>query len=475
MSRVSSARSIANSEPTAVLERKIDSRPVSSYEVRRSIEEVESVDPEIGVQLARKLRIEGDCGVNLQWIVTDCLKSLKSAGWSCSPMVETYPPDLVFTHSSSGEKRSDHEIVDAHRELAVRIIFEHNQIESLRRNPHYRIRELAYQQMIRTRDSRSMVTPVLIDSIFDLLQIEVFSECYLTSIIAEELISAYIRMEDLGGISEVTIETCLDIDWLLTRIGMERARFLKQMSPSRLLFCVECKQCLADGICATCGDCLCACCHSALHRTGNRQDHLFVFIEQCVCSECEKTSADIRCSDCSDLFCRDCFKKTHEKAKRTKHCVQLAIPLQCINCYNAEAHVLCLDCLDVACVWCINRSHRRGPRSNHNLYGIRKGAFSRSLFASNVDAVTIILDKYLKPVPDIYWHLLYDDQLEPYWYNFYTKKLVRTTLKDLETRPETPIDLEDEIRQVTIKRAIQRAVFDVPPIIRMNFKPLLTT
>jgi hypothetical protein len=109
------------------------------------------------------------------------------------------------------------------------------------------------------------------------------------------------------------------------------------------------------------------------------------------------------------------------------------------------------------------------------LYGIRKGAFSRSLFASNVDAVTIILDKYLKPVPDIYWHLLYDDQLEPYWYNFYTKKLVRTTLKDLETRPETPIDLEDEIRQVTIKRAIQRAVFDVPPIIRMNFKPLLTT
>ena len=141
MSRITSARSIAKSEPLATVSPDIDSRPVSSYEVRRSPDEVQLGDPDVLQQLSRKLGIVGDHGVNLQWIVSDCLKSLNAAGWSCTSLAETVPPDLMFTHSLSGEKRSDHEIVDAHRELGVRVLFEHNEIQRMRRDPFYCIRD----------------------------------------------------------------------------------------------------------------------------------------------------------------------------------------------------------------------------------------------------------------------------------------------------------------------------------------------
>ena len=113
-------------------------------------------------------------------------------------------------------------------------------------------------------------------------------------------------------------------------MSLERIKFLKQISPSGLLYCVESDGAvLADVMCTVTGDCLSNTACVATHATGRRQDFPVVFIEQTVCSECECKAAVFFCEDCHDLFCYDCFKATHKAGKRKKHCVRLAMPTWC--------------------------------------------------------------------------------------------------------------------------------------------------
>jgi hypothetical protein len=104
-----------------------------------------------------------------------------------------------------------------------------------------------------------------------------------------------------------------------------------------------------------------------------------------------------------------------------------------------------------------------------------EAAFARKLFASNANAVFMILDKYLKPAPDEFWHLLYDEQLEPYWYSYYSKSRIRTTLAEIDACPKVPLETEAEMQEITVKRVMQRALFEIPERVKLRFSPVLIT
>merc|ERR1712199_16490 len=109
---------------------------------------------------------------------------------------------------------------------------------------------------------------------------------------------------------------------------------MKKVSPSGLLYCVECSTSLGDIISAGCHDVFCNSCAVATHSTGHRQDHQMIFLEQTMCSECEQRAALVRCQDCVELFCYDCDER--------------------------EATYLCMECEDVLCTTCCARVHRQG-------------------------------------------------------------------------------------------------------------------
>ena len=468
---MNSARSRANSEPEIHRLVPVESRPSSSYEFRKPDEEKELPSPIVIQALSEHLGISLDSSMNSQWIVRDCLLRLKEEGWTCAIVTHGTLQELMFHHVASAEKRSTHEIVELHRELASRIAHEYEQLVAKRRDPRYQIREHVYQQLVCQKDSRQVSSPSLIETVLSLLKVNVLNEYYLAQVVKEELDAAYFRMQDIGGPNAVTIDTCFDLNQLVTKLALERVQYVKRLSDSRLLFCVQCHHALADGICGSCGDCLCAPCHTSLHSHGNRLDHLFVFIEQVVCSECESRAADVRCTDCADMFCRSCFTATHQKGKRTKHCVRLPTSVFCFHCNFHEANVICLDCRDILCVRCSCRSHRGGARRNHDLFGIRKAAYLRKLFAGNVEPVMSIIDQYLTTAitQRSPWSLFYDERMEPYWYNFYSRQIRRTSMKDLRNQPEDDKVQDREMRELTDARAQQRAIFTVPPQIKVTF------
>jgi len=163
-----------------------------------------------------------------------------------------------------------------------------------------------------------------------------------------------------------------------------------------------------------------------------------VFIEQSVCSECECKAALVRCQDCSDLFCRECFKNTHSRGKRRRHCVSLPQRTFCFECDEREASYICIQTKEVLCTKCSAKMHRSGARQNHTLFGLRKAAYNKKLFADNLDQLMAVMEKHIERSYDLSpWFVFYDTAEPPaaYWYNFITRDKKRANPHDLVNPP----------------------------------------
>eukprot|EP00439_Symbiodinium_sp_Y106_P025317 s917_g3.t1 len=150
------------------------------------------------------------------------------------------------------------------------------------------------------------------------------------------------------------------------------------------------------------------------------------------------------------------------------------------------ASYICMECEDALCSRCSAQIHRVGARQNHTLVGLRKAAYSKRLFADNLDRLMGILQRNIERSYDLSpWFIFYDQALAPSWYNFTTYHMVRADpnnlvnppIEDIEGMPQKADDqvlrglpgatiLKDtHVAQLTA----QGACFDVPPPVHVKF------
>lgn len=471
-------------------------RPSSSYEVRPKVQSHVQFDEEIIERMARRLGLDVDRHAEFRWIIRDCLLALNEDGWSCELVHE----DLEFMHISSGETRTDHHVVELHKKMAERLIGASAELKAKQRDPHYQIRHLVFKAIMGERDVRGVCDPQMIHQILDLIDVNVKEEPHLIRRVKYTVEDAYFRMKKIGA-HRVTVENCIDVQSLVVNLELDRAGFLKKISPSKLLYCVQCSIALGDVISTGCHDVLCNACAVDTHSTGHRQDHPMVFLEQAVCSECERKAALVRCQDCVDLFCYDCFQDTHRRGKRARHCVSLPTRTFCFECDSREAAYICVECEDALCTRCSARMHRQGARQNHTLFGLRKVAYNKKLFASNLDRLMGIIQRNVERSFDLSpWFIFYDASLAPYWYNFQLRVHVRADPGNLtrppmeaestashaeDERPAHELEPDEQLQRGLpgatdllsthiAKYAAEGAVFDVPPPVHIRFQSAVT-
>mmetsp|Transcript_42552 Transcript_42552/g.77273 ORF Transcript_42552/g.77273 Transcript_42552/m.77273 type:complete len:489 (-) Transcript_42552:95-1561(-) len=457
-------------------------RPSSSYEPRPKAKEFPQFGTEVVEAMAKQLGLDVEEDSSFRWVIRDCLLSLREEGWKCVVNGE----DLMYEHVNSEEPKADHPIVTAHRKLAERLHHARADLKMKRLDPHYCIRHMVYLAIMGEKDVRRVSNPKLLLEILRHLDINPQDEPYLIHRIKVTVEDAYFRMKKLG-MHVITIENCIDVESLQVNLELERAGFMKKISPSGLLYCVECQTQLGDVISAGCHDILCNACAVETHNSGHRQDVPLVFFEQSVCAECGLRAALVRCQDCVELFCYECFKTTHARGKRKRHCVGLPQRTFCSECDEREAAYICVESEDVLCTRCAARMHRRGARQNHTLFGLRKAAYNKKLFADNLDRLMGIMQKNIeRSYPLSPWFLFYDEALAPFWYNFQTHLLVRADPNDLTNPPQVTDENEDDedgepadqlalqglenLRDThAAKFAAQGACFDVPPPVHVRY------
>eukprot|EP00913_Durusdinium_trenchii_P026781 g25122.t1 len=146
------------------------------------------------------------------------------------------------------------------------------------------------------------------------LDVSPSDEPYLIRRIKTSVEDAYFRYKRTGKF-QTTIENCIDVESMVVNLELDRVGFMKKISPSGLLYCVECQTALGDVISAA------------------LKDAPLVFIEQAVCAECTTKAALVRCQDCVELFCYDCFKMTHAAGTAMR-----SQPLEELACYLHESN-----------------------------------------------------------------------------------------------------------------------------------------
>ena len=457
---MASFRARNQSEPELPQLLPVPGRPNSSYDNRPEPKESLKFSVEVLEGMSRVLRIPEENLNQFQWIIRDCLLKLREEGWRA----EVRSNEIVYVNVLTEELRSIHETVETHQELAARLLSEWRELETKRNDRLYLVQEVLFKQANSVRDVRLVCQPKLIERVLDLLGVDVRFEPYLVPRVKVLFQDAYFRIKR-GDF----FETASDIPALLIQLEMIRASFLRSISPSGLLYCTQCETALADGSCGSCHDAFCNACFAASHSSGHRLDHPFVFFEQGVCSECEERAAVVRCSDCCDLYCQPCFAKLHKSAKGALHCVKLPFSTVCFECDSKEAVYLCNDCDDVFCTSCSSKIHQRGARQNHTLFGLKRAAYSKKLFAGNVSKVNSIIGKHAKSYFELTgWHLFWDDALNPYWYHLITKEVIRTTIKDLLNKPSDP-EGPNEVAERCRTAVMDSAVFKVPPPLHFKF------
>jgi len=453
-------------------------RPNSSYEVRPQVQEYAQFPEEVVEEMARKLGVNVQQDPELRWVVRDCLLTLAQDGWRC----EVQNGDLTYYHRATEESRPFHSVEDTHKELADHLRMQKKEMAEKKKDRFYRVQEVVYDAIMGERDVRGVVTVTVLEDVLEALSVDVQDEPFLILTVKNAIEDAYFRMKRLGPYL-VKVENCIDVHSLVVHLELDRVKFLKKISPSGLLYCVQCEVALADVACASCHDCFCNNCMVATHSRGHRMDHPSVFIEQCVCRECESKAALVRCQECTELFCYDCYQLTHQKGKRQRHCVRLPCTTFCFNCDEEEASYMCHECEDLICTKCNARLHRKGARQNHTLYGLRKAAYSRKLFGNNLDMLMKIIqtmeDMSLPLSP---WMLLYDEAKIPFWYNAQSREKVRADPNDL-INPPAPEEAKNADQQLLMempgatnllsthaaKKATEGAVFTVPKPMLLHF------
>merc|ERR1719188_1061625 len=415
-------------------------RPASSYEPRPKVKEHSQFSQENVEVMATKLGLDIEEHPDFRWVIRDCLLALRDEGWTCKVRGE----DVEFVYAHTDEARSYHPIVEAHRKLAERLLGTQQDLKLKHLDPHFKVRHLVYLSIMGETDVRRVASPKLLEEIMDNLDVNPQDEPYLIQRIKVLLEDAYFRMRRHGP-HKITIENCIDVETLIVNLELDRIGFMKKISPSGLLYCVECQTSLGDVISAGCHDVLCNACAVETHSTGNRQDHPMVFIEQSVCAECCSKAALVRCQDCVELFCYDCFKQSHARGKRQRHCVGLPMRTFCFECDQREASYICVECEDALCSRCSGNIHRAGARQNHTLFGLRKAAYNKKLFADNLDRLMGILQRNIERSYNLSpWFIFYDQALAPSWYNFQTHYLVRADPNNMTDPPIEEVDEDGE-------------------------------
>ncbi|CAJ1377220.1 unnamed protein product [Effrenium voratum] len=310
----------------------LPARPSSSYEPRPKVKEAAQFTDDVMQAMAEKLGVNVMTQPEFNWVIRDCLLSLRDEGWTC----QVRNGDLEYCYKYKDETRPYHPISEAHRKLAERLMASQKELQMAHLDPHYRVRHHVYRAIMGEKDVRRVSNPKLIEEILKDLDVSPSDEPYLIRRIKTSVEDAYFRYKRTGKF-QTTIENCIDVESLVVNLELDRVGFMKKISPSGLLYCVECQTALGDVISAGCHDVLCNQCAVETHSTGNRQDAPLVFIEQAVCAECTTKAALVRCQDCVELFCYDCFKLTHAAGKRKRHCVGLPQRTFCFECDMREA------------------------------------------------------------------------------------------------------------------------------------------
>eukprot|EP00435_Cladocopium_sp_Y103_P039685 s104_g10.t1 len=309
----------------------LPARPSSSYEPRPKVKEAAQFTDDVMQAMAEKLGVNVMTQPEFNWVIRDCLLSLRDEGWTC----QVRNGDLEYCYKYKDETRPYHPIAEAHRKLAERLMASQQELQMHHLDPHYRVRHHVYRSIMGEKDVRRVCTPKLIEEVMKDLDVSPSDEPYLIRRIKTSVEDAYFRYKRTGKF-QTTIENCIDVESMVVNLELDRVGFMKKISPSGLLYCVECQTALGDVISAGCHDVLCNQCAVETHSTGNRQDAPLVFIEQAVCAECTTKAALVRCQDCVELFCYDCFKLTHAAGKRKRHCVGLPQRTFCFECDMRE-------------------------------------------------------------------------------------------------------------------------------------------
>eukprot|EP00928_Gymnodinium_smaydae_P087161 TRINITY_DN71488_c0_g1_i1.p1 TRINITY_DN71488_c0_g1~~TRINITY_DN71488_c0_g1_i1.p1 ORF type:complete len:498 (-),score=114.00 TRINITY_DN71488_c0_g1_i1:75-1568(-) len=466
-------------------------RPSSSYEPRPQIKEHSQFTKQEMEGIAHKLNLDVEENPDFRWVIRDCLLALRDEGWR----VKVTGGDIEFEHADD-VTRPVHAIVEAHRQLAERLMAVQQDLRKKKLNPQYRVKHHVYLAIMGEKDVRRVCTPALLRDLLEDLDVDPLYEVYLIQRIKCCVEDSYFRMLRQGG-HLITVENCIDVESLLVNLELDRVGFMKKISPTGLLYCVECQTSLGDVISTGCHDVFCNAHAVETHSTGNRQDCPMVFIEQSVCAECHSKAALVRCQDCVELFCYDCFKQTHARGKRQRHCVSLPQRTFCFECDAREATYICVECEDALCTRCSARMHRSGARQNHTLFGLRKAAYSKKLFADNLDRLMGILQANVERSFSLQpWFLFYDEALAPLWYNFQTNESVRADPNNLMEPPVTKKakgedDEDDEVEDLepgaddqlmedmagstnlkdthAAKFCMQSACFDVPKALSVKY------
>lgn len=462
-------------------------RPSSSYEPRPKVKEHPQFTHEVVEAMGVKLGLDVEEHPDFRWLIRDCLLSLRDENY----MVKVRDKDVEYVYKYSDKARANHPIVEAHRQMAEQLLSVQENLKMKRLDPFYRVKHLVYLAIMGEKDVRGVTNEKLIEEVMELLDVNPLDEPYLVPRIKVAIEDAYFRMKEMGS-ANLTIDNCIDVESLTVNLELDRVGFLKKISPSGLLYCVENQTQLADVISTGSHDVFCYSAAVETHSTGKRQDMPLVFFEQVVCAECEVKAADIRDQDDQENYCYDCFKATHARGKRQRHCVSLPYRTFCAQFPQCEASYICFETGEVLSTNAVTRMRKSAARQNFTLFGLRKAAYSKKLFANNLDRLMNILQNHIdRQYPLSPWFVFYDKAMAPYWYNFHTHQRKTADPSNLINPPKERKEGEDEdededeeeedqylsnaagagnLRDTHAARfAAQGAVFDVPPPVHVKF------
>jgi hypothetical protein len=468
-------------------------RPNSSYEPRPKAKDTQKFPPDVLDAMAQKLGLDVEKDTDIRWVVRDCLMSLRDEGYSCN----IAGGDLEFVYAHTLETRSFHPIVEAHRKLAERLLHVQSELTRKMLDPHYRVKLLVFRAIMGETDVRGTTNPKMMQEIMEIMDVNAQDEPYLIPRIKLTIEDCYFRMKEVGR-ANITIENCIDVESLMVNLELDRVGFMKKISPSGLLYCVETNTALADVISTGSHDVFSYGAAIETHSTGKRQDVPLVFFEQSVCAECDAKAADVRCTDCVESFCYECFKSCHQRGKRMRHCVGLPQRAFCAEFPECEASYVCFETEEVLSTKAVARMRRSSARQNFTLFGLRKAAYSKKLFADNLDRLMGIMQNHIeRSYPLSPWFIFYDPAMAPFWYNFQTHKQVRADPNNLVNPPleeeereaqeamgntigEPPASMDEQLLQGlpgagnlrethAARFASQSACFEVPPPVHVKY------
>lgn len=85
----------------------------------------------------------------------------------------------------------------------------------------------------------------MMEDVIQCLGIDVQDEPYLIRRVKNAIEDSYFRMKHEGA-RFITVENVINVQTLIVHLELDRVKFLRKISPSGLLYCIECETALAD-------------------------------------------------------------------------------------------------------------------------------------------------------------------------------------------------------------------------------------